>query len=732
MAAKAKKVREAPVETEEDEEVYEGEYETEVEYEAEEEDGPLLPLEDVPLPPEPVVVHEPRSRRKTPPHQRIDAAPHAELESDLGGQAPWGPGPSPLEMTTPSASAFVEVDRMSANSEDGGFSEGSEYVGPMPGLPHTRDLANVIRRRFGGGEYRVRGAVNGKIKERRFKIGGPSRDPDGAATATEAGWPAGYDPSAAAYDPYQSQGAIPGYGAQQPPGYPPQPQYSPYGYPPSSPYQDPYGAGGYGGGFGSAGAMAGLGAYQQRFSGDADEITRLREEASRAREEARVEAVRREADHEKNEMRNHLTRIEAQLGARGQDSGGGFMEFFKLQMQTRAQNEEVERKRRQQEWDAQNARRAQREEEEKRERERSREAAERDRRDRVDREDRDRKERRERQDAENKWRERESVRQERQQETMMQMLMGQASKPMDMVQMMGALKEISSPPKNMGEELGTMVETMAMIKDMASDKDDEQSKAERLIRTVGETVTPAIGEIAAIFQGRQQPQQIQQIPQQPYPVHPEAPHGAIPLQSMAQQQPVHALPAPQGENGVTYEQWGQVLKHIVDARDQIASSEDTARDLFTTVKVLNAIPIIPELAGTSAAVLRGKVNLLVVSRKVEGTEYHAYAQRFLEQTATPEGMGWLNEILAIVTQAWAHIQARNQEPAPVAPAQRQVIMPQQQAVEVQAPRQVVMPQQAPPVQVGPAPEAPVQAAQAPPAPEQAGGEAPVQGLPAEE
>jgi hypothetical protein len=676
-----------------------------------EELGPLDEIEEpAPAPTPSRRKRRPSARVEIPAHQEADVAPQEELEPDFGPSSPWGAGPSPLEMTTPQASAFVEVERINSNGPDAGFMEGSDYTGPLASLAHTRDLAEVIRRRYGGGEYRCRGAVNGKIKERRFSIGGPSKEPDQSHGNAQgfgqgagggfvgAGMDSGYGSS---YDPYG-----------QATGFQPQPPYSPYpGYPPAphypgaAPYADPFG-------YGLGGAAASP--WQQRFNAsDTDEVSRLREEAAAAREQQRIMELQHQHQAEKARLESALARIEERVA---RPAGGGVAELMQTQMQLRMQAEEVDRKKRQQEWEAEQARIRQRDEREQREREEQRRREEQERRERIEREERERKDRIEREDRERKYRmeqdkrdreerQRAEERQAKSTDMLMQLMAAQASKPMDTVNMIAALKDIASPQKDTAEEIQNMVSTMAMLKEVAGDGGNDESQAERLIRTVGETVTPAIGEIASIFTGRQAqqltPQQTVMAQQQALPMHPEAPVGAIPLHDMAQPAPVvHAqapapAPPPPPSNGIANEHWGEVLKHVVDCRDQGQLATDTVRDLFTVVKVLNAVPIIPELANNSVAVIRGKVNLLVASRRLEGTQYHAYAQRFLTQTETAEGQAWLHQVLTITAQAWQAVQQGAAQAQQQAAAPQQVHAPQQQ---VHAPQQqIVQPQAAAPI-----------------------------------
>jgi len=604
----------------------------------------------------------------TPPQPAPSAAPPQPRETGLDAKRPWGDGPSPLELGAARDGAMIEIDRRVAYNDSTGHPGGGSYTGVIGQVPHRPGFKLETRRRWGGGEYVARGYVNGEVRENTFEIGMPSVDPGDERRESrfpevdrafsEHGYPPGYD------SPYGP-----------PLGGPPE-----LGYPPAGPYPPP-GAGYPGAGYPPAPGPYGdpMSGFGRRFSVDDDEEKReLREqlaELQRQNAETRtameVERVRRQAEANQTGLMNQVSRLEAKIeggvSAPGKN-GSEMLEFMRMQATQEAARREEDRKAEQRRWEQEQAERKNHEQEQRRIREEKAERWEVERKDRLEREDRDRQRREEEDRKERLWRKEQAARDDEWRKTMA----ASQAKPLDMIQLLGALKEVSSPSDPMGQ-LHSMLGVVEQINEIKNGGGSEEtSSAERMVRTVGETAGPILAELAQAWTKRSEPAQAQPLTQEQHQAllyqqhqqqllleqqraafYAQAPQGQAP----GLPQPAPAQAAPQQQQGpapLTPQKWGEILNNTVQHAEAGTAPLAAVQNLFLLCQEIEAEDAIRELAeGTvDKAVNKARAAKLVVT----DARYRIAIDKFvaLGEPGT-SGRAWLDAYFGVIREGWAEV-----------------------------------------------------------------------------
>lgn len=630
----------------------------------------------------------PRKRAKSKTKARRSAV--EDDEPDPIGAVPEEPepeleeeGPSPLE--TMSRSPTLEVTRTFAHGPGQGFPEGDTSVGPLQGGVSNRwNFREELWARAGGGAYEVRGILHGKEKTLRVPIPGPSKPlnpTDDAAVYYEtpmSASSAAYNQGASYRQPmdggwYPPQGGPPGgpsYGGGRGEFL----GYDPYGRPIFSPpahYTSPADVGRAYGGIRPQ--------DDQETAALRQELDLAKEQARVAQEQSRMAEVRRETEAREAAHRSELDRVLAEVKSIKEGSGSqGAQQRFEEERLAREQRREEEREERQKRRDEEDQRRR---DEEKR--------WEREYRDRKDKEEREAAARRERQELEDKARREDSQRAEKHLDRMMTLLTTNQQKPGDVIDQILKLKKLDGDGGSEIDKMTKWAEGMATLKDAFGGDgggEGQIGQAERLVRTVGEAITPALGEIGSIIEKKDKARLAAQQPQQPQVVYVPAPApqgyapqpGYFPVpQQQATQQPVPADAAQmlagaqrvESEAGdVSPQQWGKILAHVVDNAIGGRPPDEAASHLLTVLKTIEALPALDSLANARVPMLKGKVKLLLLTGRVTDPHYVQKMQQFVSIGEFPDGVRWLEEFLEAVRVLYKQIQQlaqqRQQQSAP--------------------------------------------------------------------
>lgn len=676
-----------------------------------------------------------RARKATPPPPPPPQEEEEETSDELEGEDPdplevaaQAQEQDPLVMGAVKNTSYLRVNRVEANGPSKGFQNASDYTGPCGQVVRRMGYEDEVRRRWGGGKYEIIGLLKGQPKSIPLEIGGPSKavDPideddiyydDDAGVGQGYGSPVAARPGYGAYPAGSPYGQAPGYGSPAG-GYPGAPGYPPYGgvpgYPPGYPPYNPMAA-----------------AYSQRRLGlpgeETEEARLLREELeatkaqlAEAKESARIAELKREMDRKDAEHKRELDAIKALVQSKPHDSEAAAKTLERI---------EQDRLDRQQKWDQELAdRREAREAAERREKE-ERERREREEKERRDREERLDRERREREDREREERRLEAQRAEKQFDRMLTLMNSNAQKPADMIQMLASLKDLSSNgsmPEQMQAFMGMLMSAKEIFGDGGGGDGEEDGldKAERFLKAMAEFSGPAMGKLTEYWEKRATAKeralapaaQNPQIPAPPPVYHPlygqqqpqvtqQAPAGAIPQQQAPPSQPqatpqAHAQQVEQesARTGVTPQQWGAILEHVVDSAIQQSQPREAAEHLLTVMKTVRALKALEVLAGARVPDLRGRVKILILSKRVTDEHFVQKMNQFVALSEHEGGKKWLEALLAELRDLFELIkkhaaqkveQARQAQaaqgaapaPAATAPTAPQQPPPVQQAAE---------------------------------------------------
>lgn len=395
--------------------------------------------------------------------------------------------------------------------------------------------------------------------------------------------------------------------------------------------------------------------------------------AAQEREERRIDAERTAARERENELRRELDQIKLENERRidvvqqqsnkvlqdlqqrlelanqqhqttiqnlmSQNSQGGqsnamnkMLEMQMLQLQQQGARLEQERLEREVRWREEQSLR--REEHERRDLEYKRE---RERQEDMKRDEREREEARRRE-------------QEKQyQQTINLMHKGQQT-PEQMLAMLKTLIDIGGAKKDATSQVMELAQAAVAIRDMMGGNTEQENKWEGIIRTGGEALARAIGEIQARRGGGEPqpgipPQQVVMPPPQ------------VTMQP-AYQQPVYQQPAgpsqPQHFNPELIDpsasEWGRILAFAIDAHDSGNDPETTATHLHTMVLIGMQRPkALAMLERATPEELKFQTSMLNMSPDVARSPFKPKIDRLIALLDEPQGKMWIGSLIAHIT-----------------------------------------------------------------------------------
>lgn len=641
--------------------------------------------EEAPLPPPPKPAAKTKARDKssdpkpepkpetnpTAPQQTWDKVKKPEPEAPEDSNPDHRPfvgfdpanrdGITPIDMLEIDSDAYVRVERVEANTDNGG----DDYTGYCGQVLHNWEFEKKIRQKWGGGKYRCTATVGGQKKTKPLVIGGPSKpvdDEEEREEIEEELEPDLYDHEW--YSPLterRHRGPVfthPDYYGRHPSARRPVWSDHPDGYPFPSRPRNP--ASGF------ATAFSGARAVKERdeeLQKTRAELDRYREEAAKAREEQRIEAVKREHEKRESELRDqikdvssHLNTLREQLLLKkddGSSSAKDQIEIMKLQLEERRLQAEQDRLVEERRWKEEIARR---EREEKRREE--------ERREERDRRDREWRERQEQLKEERERERREAELRDKQFERMIQLMQGnQKDSTKEAIELLKILKAGGSDDDFMGKIL-KWSEAQALLKETfggGGHEPDGVDKAERLVKSVSEAVTPALGELARAWTGGQGhvPVQRQIVQHEETPVirRPQISQrnpNTVAIEDMGVPDGSGEPPAQQGQASQSMDdldKWGKILGFAVKSFGANANPQAAVEHLFTFADAIEGIDQVRQLAEGSFEQLKIKVTLA----KAMVGENHPHRQNvefFAAMLEDEEGANWVKGVLDHTKTVW--------------------------------------------------------------------------------
>jgi hypothetical protein len=560
---------------------------------------------------------------------------------------------------------YVEVHREQFRDEDGQLRKDEE--GYLGSVENSHEWLDVIKRRYGGGHYKLVGLFEGKPFERKVKIAGPSHEPDEdedyepPMTRTPIHSPGPATPPWA----QRTQGVTPPWGGPpRPPWAGPQGSTPPWGGPSGGPPRPPWAGPPHQGGRGGQpwGAPYPTPQRDEELEELKERIAEAERERDREREERRVERLRQENKEAElrfeRAMEAQSQRIEMLANAlkdAGKSNQGGAMDqmiqMMTIQMQQDKQRQEREQAERVARMEVESARR--REDEKDREKSFNRRQSELDKQREAEREqariaaDRDRE----------FW------------GKMFEYNGKDRQKPKDLIELLAAAQAMN-PQKDPTEAMTGMMTAMAAMKEVFSDGGGAPSAAENIVGKVTDTVQ---GMAEAYMSSRQS---------EPRMVDPAQMHAA----QMAAAQQRLAMPGPgamptnaqiralsdyrnrqaliasemeaQGEaarlamlesadRAPTGEEWGVILQATMRAYVDEREPEDVVPDLHALIVQKLRVPKALELL-EGATPMMIKLKLPSIKNDVSPANPHYENLVLFEQylIEDEEGREWLGQLLA--------------------------------------------------------------------------------------
>jgi len=261
-----------------------------------------------------------------------------------------------------------------------------------------------------------------------------------------------------------------------------------------------------------------------------------------------------------------------------------------------------------------------------------------------------------------------------QQNRLLEVMLGQKQKPEEMLMMLEKMVKLR-PEKDTFEEIQKLAGVAMMVKDLVGGQPEQENKWETIVRSAGEAVGKAVGDIQA--RRAEQPQG--PVPQ-PYQQYLPAPQGQPQGQPQGLPQGQHpSLPAPHPQQGnpimaePTGPEWGRILGFAVESYEAGNDPEVTATHLHTMVMVGMQRPrALEKLEGADSAQLKFQLNLLQMDQRLAQTEYLAKVRQLIQILDHEEGAAWVDELLDYLTSIQRSLrEAAQQEMAAQQQAQAQ-------------------------------------------------------------
>lgn len=382
-------------------------------------------------------------------------------------------------------------------------------------------------------------------------------------------------------------------------------------------------------------------------------------------------AIEESARRAEEQNRQFMQQIAASQNS-GPSSLDKMMEMQMLQLQAtqaRAESERLEREARAREEQAiRREEQANKNEEYRRERERQ---------DKLRAEEREREERR-RSDSEKHY------------QHLMEMSQKGQQTPEQMLGMLKTMVDMS-PKENATEKVMELANAALAMREILGGNQEQESKWERIIKTGGEALSGAIGKI--------QQSKAQQAPvyqQVPGYQSPQALPGPTPQQQAMLQQRQQAMMAQhqamaqaQGAASVDRdpepEDWGKILKFVVDCHDGENDPEETASHLHAMVVNGMGLPrAIERLGKVTVPELKFQLSMMGLAPQVAASEFKPKIDRLIEVIDTEEGQAWMEELIEAIGQIEQTIREAQMDHV-----QQQAYAQQAQAMQQQAMQQQV-------------------------------------------
>jgi len=551
---------------------------------------------------------------------------------------------------------YVEVHREQFREDDGTLRKDEEgYLGTVE---NSHEWLDTIKRRYGGGHYKLVGLFDGRPFERKVKIAGPSLEPDEDDYEEPV---SSHRQPTVVTPPWAQPSRPPWAGPQQQQQQPPwaQPQQPPWAQPSRPPWAGPDPQAGGGG-------RPPWGHTPYPTPQRDDELDELKERlaaaeevAAREREERRVEQAEAKALQAQERFERAIgeqNRKFEMLIAAGQDKGGGAMDqmiqMMTLQMQTDKMRQEREAVEAKQRMEVEAERR--RDDEKDRERSYGRRQGELDKQREAEREqarlgaDRDRE----------FW------------GKMMEYNSKGQQKPKDMIELLAAAQAMN-PKTDPTQQITAMIGAFASLKDAFDGGGNQSSAAENIVNRI----TDGVQGVAEAYLGkREAPRQVD--PQQMHAAQMAAAQqrlslpgpGMVPTNAQVQalvdyRQRQAALASQMEAQGVaardammesadrapTGEEWGIILQATMDAYSDEREPQEFMPELHALIVQQLQVPKALELLeGATVTMLRLKLPRIKADIPV-ANPYHEKVILFEDYLINDEeGRAWLAELLEII------------------------------------------------------------------------------------
>jgi hypothetical protein len=385
------------------------------------------------------------------------------------------------------------------------------------------------------------------------------------------------------------------------------------------------------------------------------------------------------ARRSEEQNRQFMAQLAAQNADKGSSSFDKMMEMQMMQLQAQQARGEQERLEAQARWrQEQEIRRAEAEkksEEYRRERERQ---------DQMRGEEREREERR-RSDSEKHY------------QHLMELSQKGQQTPDQMLGMLKTMVDMQPKQENATEKVMELANAALAMREVLGGNQEQESKWERIIKTGGEALSGAIGRIQAGKQAEAQAAQGHLVaPHQPLPQqHPALPgptpqqvayqqhmrqRAAMAAQAQAQTQARAPAPGARRARDPEPEDWGKILKFVVDCHDGENDPEETATHVHAMVDSGMELPkAIEALEKATVPELKFQLSMISISPQIVATGFKPKVDRLSAILDTEDGEAWIEEFLDAIRQISQAIRAARAEQTMAAQAaSAQVPMPQPQ------------------------------------------------------
>jgi hypothetical protein len=393
-----------------------------------------------------------------------------------------------------------------------------------------------------------------------------------------------------------------------------------------------------------------------RMKSDNDrKIDLLQQESKRQSEsmERQLEAIQQANQSQQDRL---MTQLQGQQSQGGSDMISKMMEMQMLQVQQAQARTEQERLDREMRWREEAV--VRKEEAERRDREYKK--------DRVKQEEVQKSE---------------SDREERRRSEMLTFLQQGQQTPDQMLTMLKTLVDMN-PRKDATSQIMDLAQAAVAMREIIGGNEQAEGKWESIIRTGGEALSKAVGEIQQ-KRAAAQPQVPVQVPGQvPVPVQ----YQQVPGPNQHQPQ-YHRLPAPQGpahpqmvqappppdDGEPNPEEWGRILGFVVKSQESGNEPSETATHLYTMIMVGMQRPrAVERLSGSTLEELEFQLRTLKLHPQVASSSYVEQVDGLLAMLSNRGGREWLAEVIANLAAVQAeanHMVMARQFPQPAGEGQ---------------------------------------------------------------